>query len=82
MADFLVYNRTNPIPSAHRAGTHLASTAPDPVADVCAKYAALHPVAAGDVLEVVDAATFNVRAASATIVYSVAPAAPLPAINA
>jgi hypothetical protein len=82
MADYFVFNRTNPQPSAHRAGVRISTGAVDEVSDVVAKYAAAHPVAAGDVLEVVSAGSFQARTAAATISFTPAsPATVLPPVG-
>ena len=81
MADYFVQNRSNPVASAHRAGVRYSTIATDANADVIRQYAAAHPVAAGDVMEVVSAGAFVSFAATATITYSPAPAAPLPPVG-
>ena len=81
MADYFVFNRTNPNPSTHRAGVRISTSAVDEVGDVVVKYVALHPVAAGDVIEVVSAGAFSARVAAATIVFSAAATAPLPPVG-
>jgi len=81
MAAFFVHNRSNPQPSVHRAGIRFDSTATDAAGDAVKQYAAAHPVSAGDVLEVVSANAFAPLTAAATVVFSPAPSAPLPAIG-
>lgn len=81
MAAFFVFNRSNPAASAHRAGIRYDSTATDFASDVVRQYAAAHPVATGDVLEVVSANAFAPYQANATIVFNPAPSAPLPAVG-
>jgi hypothetical protein len=83
MADLFVFNRTSPVASTHRAGIRISTNAIDAVGDAVAQYKAAHPVAAGDVLEVVDAGAFQARTAAATITFST-PAGPgtvLPAVG-
>lgn len=82
MADYFVFNRSNPSVSAHRAGFRISTSAVDEVADVISKYAAAHPVAAGDVIEAVSAGAFSARTAAATIAFSPAsPATVLPPVG-
>jgi hypothetical protein len=70
MADYFVLNRTNPVPSTHRAGIRLSTSAVDEVGSIVAQYQALHPCAAGDVLELVPCNAFVARVASATISFT------------
>lgn len=82
MAAFFVHNRSNPQPSVHRAGIRFdSSNVQDGPGDAIRQYAAAHPVSAGDVLEVVSANAFAPLTAAATVVFSPAPSAPLPAIG-
>jgi hypothetical protein len=81
MADFFVQNRSVPVPSTHRAGVRFSTNATDAVADVARQFNALHPVAAGDVLEVVSAAAFSPVVASTTVVFAPAAPAALPAVG-
>lgn len=81
MADFFVQNRTNPTPSTHRAGIRFSTNATDAVADVARQFNILHPVAAGDVLEVVSAAAFTPVVATTTVVFAPAVPAMLPAVG-
>lgn len=55
MADYLVYNRTDPQSSNHRAGTKVTSTAVDRVTDIIAQYNAVHASATTDIIEIIPA---------------------------
>lgn len=55
MADYLVYNRTDPKVSTHRAGIRITSTAVNRVDDIIAQYNAINASAATDIIEIVDA---------------------------
>jgi hypothetical protein len=81
MADFFCRNRTQNVPSVHPAGIRLATNATDAIADIARQYNALHPVAAGDVLEIVSAASFTPVVAGTTVTFSPTTSAPLPAVG-
>lgn len=81
MADFFAQNRTAPVASIHRAGVRLASNATDAIADIARQFNALHPVAAGDVLEIVSASSFTPVVAGTTVTFAPTTPLALPAVG-